>query len=336
MLSPCRTEGAGLLVRDAYVAAFANELTWFAKRAGFVTPLVAKKCTDYHSLGADVRAWVHNEDGDRADIDESYLIDATVAPTNTSSTRGSHRVAFVYGHDLVGGWAWSLNGHGLAQSVNALIPRNLTIGVTDSFLARHVAGAASLDEARRRACETPMAGGQHFNLGSIHEPNRQLMIEASNVGCDVRTLAPPPTTTATSSSTTEKAGDVTVGFHTNLYESAKLKGIDGGQSVALDGISSAHRMARMADLPPAKEMRALEAVVSDTQDATYPIHRTAAPPDLFMTLNSVSFDVAARRVDVWGQESPVGSGGRPLLTIDWATLRIERGGGLSRSERPLS
>ena len=83
-------------------------------------------------------------------------------------------------------------------------------------------------------------------------------------------------------------------------------------------------MARMAALPPATTSAALEAVVSDTHDPTYPIHRNGTPPDLYMTLNTANFDVAARRVAVWGQTSPVASRGRPSLTIDWTTLRIAR------------
>ena len=126
-----------------------------------------------------------------ADINASYLIDANVTGGGSASSSSVplRRVSFVYSHDLIGGWAWSLNSHGIGQSVNALDPTNLTIGVADAFHARYVAGATSLSDAVQRACALkPLAGGQHFNLGSIHEPDHQLMIEASNVGCDVRVL----------------------------------------------------------------------------------------------------------------------------------------------------
>ena len=141
------------------------------------------------------------------------------------------------------------------------------------------------------------------------------MVEASNVGCDVRTLQPPP------KDHTKNASTVTVGFHANLYESSKLKGIDGGDK-AHDAASSLHRMARMAQLPPATSTDALLSVVSDTHDPTYPIHRNGTPPDLYMTLNSVLFDAAKASISVWGQTSPRASGDEPRLTIDWRTLHI--------------
>jgi hypothetical protein len=113
---------------------------------------------------------------------------------------------------------------------------------------------------------------------------------------------------------------VTVGFHANLYESDKLKGIDGGAK-ALDSASSIHRYARMSQMAPATSIRALEAVVSDTQDLHYPIHRDGAKPDMYMTLNSVLFDVRAMQILVWGTEAPTRAA-RPTLRIDWRTLDL--------------
>ena len=191
-------KGANVDTREAYVSAFATELRWFALHQGFNLSGAAppKKCSDYHSLdqSGSLAAWVHNEDGALADINASYLIDANVTGGGSASSSSVplRRVSFVYSHDLIGGWAWSLNSHGIGQSVNALDPTNLTIGVADAFHARYIAGATSLADAVQRACALkPLAGGQHFNLGSIHEPDHQLMIEASNVGCDVRVLRKP-------------------------------------------------------------------------------------------------------------------------------------------------
>mgnify|MGYP006265131281 FL=1 len=80
-------------------------------------------------------------------------------------------------------------------------------------------------------------------------------------------------------------------------------------------------MVRMGDLPPARSLADLEAVVSDTKDPIYPIHRNATPPDLFRTLNSVLFDVKSKMVSVWnGQKA---SGGKPTLRIDWRSLGVQ-------------
>jgi hypothetical protein len=247
---------------------------------------------------------------------------------------GVRRVGFAYAQNVaLAGWAWSVSSHGIAQSVNALNPMNLSIGVPDALHARHVAAARSLDDAAHRACIAPLAGGQHFNLGSIHEPGRQLMIEASNRGCVVRTLSPPSPLERRRRGLDDhgdhdggvQANDevdvqVTVGFHANLYESDKLKGIDGGAK-ALDSASSIHRYARMSQMAPATSIRALEAVVSDTQDLHYPIHRDGAKPDMYMTLNSVLFDVRAMQILVWGTEAPTRAA-RPTLRIDWRTLDL--------------
>lgn len=318
-------EGAQIHTRDMWVMAMEIELGWFARKAGLSVALKPKSCSDYHSLSGDgsLSAWVHNEDGDPVDRPESFLVNANISGH-------SHRIGFAYAHDAgLAGWAWSVNAHGLAQSVNALNPANLTIGVPDSLHARHVAGATSLDDAIHRACSLQLAGGQHFNVGSYKEAGRQLMIEASNVGCDVRELAPRASSAGTPKGDLEgsgrhRASDVTIGYHANLYESAKLKGIDGGAS-ALDATSSLHRMRRMAELPPAGSLDDLLAVVSDTNDPVYPIHRPypVHKPDLFTTLNSVLFDAHAATIAVWGPEAPTRAPA-PTLEIDWRTMSIKR------------
>ena len=372
-------EGAKLNLHDAVVSSLSTELSWFARRAGFDVA-VPKSCSDYHSLGQGergLRAWVHNEDGELIDANQSFLIDAAVTNASGDSLR---RISFVYGHDILGGWAWSINSHGVAHSVNALYPLNYTMGIANSWLARHVAGASSLDDAVARACDPALtsAGGQNFNIGSIHESDRQIILEVSPLGCDVRTLLPPEALEGTGAGGGDQAAEalegvaaapttlgcarrltclswpsldnpltlcllllcrlesrigakgafsisealkvnvsVTVGYHANLYVSAQFKGLDGGS-----GASSEHRMARMAALPPADTLSALEALISDTHDPIYPIHRTPTNWDPYQTLNSVSFDVAAQRISVWGEVSPM-SAPKPVLQIDWRTLGIE-------------
>jgi hypothetical protein len=224
--------------------------------------------------------------------------------------------------------------------VNALFPKNYTIGVAASLHARHVASASSLDDAVARACGLSPASGQHLNVGSIHEPDRQLMIETSPHKCVVRTLRPPATRSTSREGNPQGAegaegsaelthavpegeaarATVTVGFHANLYESASLKGTDDHPRP-----SSSHRMARMAELPPASSVADLEAVISDTKDREYPIHRKPHIPDLAETLNSVLFDVSARRVSVWGTTAPT-KAAKPDLLIDWQSMEVLNSG----------
>ena len=128
----------------------------------------------------------------------------------------------------------------------------------------------------------------------------------------MRTLAPPDD---------DRDGDgaVTVGFHANVYESDALRGIDAEFAAA--AASSRHRMARMGELSPAASTAALEAVISDTADRDYPIHRTPRPTDPAQTLNSVLFDVAAERISVWAETAPTAAD-KPALTIDWRSMEI--------------
>jgi len=130
------------------------------------------------------------------------------------------------------------------------------------------------------------------------------MVEVSSSECDVQTLVPaveaPPV----------------VGYHTNKYESNRFKGIDGPSAWHP---SSVHRMARMAELPLAASTDALKAVVSDTHDPVYPIHRTPRAKDPFETLNSVLFDVAAKTISVWGMTAPT-TAKQPQLRIDWRSM----------------
>jgi hypothetical protein len=306
-------EGVGVTSRQMMISAMFWELSFFAKRAGFAVAPAHKSCSDFHALGGGddrLRRWIHNEDSYPSDVNNSYVVDFNAS--------GARHIGFVYDAQAVAGWAWSINSHGLAHSVNALFPTNMSIGLATSLLARDVGSATSLDDAARRACRPEVASGQHFNLGSLAEPDRQLMIESSYQGCDVRTLRPPTAGGGLGSGGASAA--VTNAWHANLYESSKLRGIDGGPS---SDPSTVHRMARMQTLAPVDSAAGLEAVVSDTTDTTYPIHRPfpVRPPDMFGTLNTVLFDAVGATVSLWQTESPAASGGRAVASIDWRAMR---------------
>eukprot|EP00937_MAST-01D_sp_MAST-1D-sp2_P003904 g3904.t1 len=320
--------GAGLPVDDVLTAGLAPELSAFASAEGFRAAR-PKQCTDYHALrdGADgtpaLRAWAHNEDETPDWLNRTYLVRA-----RRSDTR-EWLHGFAYAPNVVG-WAWSFNSHGVAQSINALFPRNQTIGVGVNFLARHVAGARTLQEAVSRACgggqqgvprqggkaaggaPVRIASGQNFNLGSVHEPDVQYVVETAPAGCDVRRVTAPRAAAATA-----------VAYHANMYRSARFKGTD-----ALTDPSTISRMARCAALPPPNTTRELLRIQSDDDGSGLPIHRTGAPPDFCVTMNTVLFDALAGRVEVWGPAAPVGGGGelrRPLLAYDWRDGRQLRG-----------
>lgn len=292
-------KGAGVNSRELFIAVLDNELSVFAKRSGFPanTP---KSCTDYHIMDAgNCHTWGHNEDNAPIYMDFTYMLRASIG--NFSY------VGFAYAPNAAG-WAWGFNSHGMAQSVNALSPTNVTVGIGVNFLARDVLNAASLDEAIARACVKGLASGQHFNLGSIHEKDRQVMIETSPVGCDVRELVPPEV----------QQGPPTVAYHCNRYESKALRGIDRPFSQSMQ--SSIHRMQRLDALDaPRHCLTSVKEVLSDTQDKQYPIHRDAQYPDLAMTMNSVVFDVFNKSVSVWGPGAPAST--PKAFVYDWRSLK---------------
>jgi hypothetical protein len=284
------------------VVVLSNELAAFAALAGF-SPTGPKSCSDFHLMGNEgTRAWGHNEDEYPSVQNSTYVMEARI---------GDFRyVAFTYAPD-VSGWAWGFNSHGLGHSVNALSPTNITLGIGVNFLARDVLNAYSLDDAASRACTPGLASGQHFNLGSIHEPNRQLLVETSPNGCSVQELRPPT------------AGQrATAAYHTNVYTSDQLQGIDRPYPPSQQ--SSVHRLKRLrhfAELAIGSDIDALEQIkraISDTKDSVWPVHRSAKPPDVAMTLNSVLFDVTAAKVSVWAAK-PAASAA-PTLEYNWQTL----------------
>jgi len=289
-------DGAGLKPEVVYALAFAIELHGFAVLAGFDTAQ-PKACTDYHTMTFDgkTRAWGHTEDVPSEFANISFLV--------SSSIDGFRYTGFTYAPNVVG-WAWGFNSHGIAQSVNALTPTNVSIGIGVNFLARDVLNSRSLDDAINRSCVKGLASGQHLNIGSVHEKDRQLLIETSPFGCNVQTLVPP-------TSSDERAS---VAFHTNRYESADFKGIDNGG----DGESSNHRMTRMSTMENATSLQSLQDILSDTVDAEYPIHRNGALPDCCVTLNTVLFDVADEKVLVWGPTLP--SRSNASLVLNWSNF----------------
>lgn len=327
--------GAGISHQDMLTVALENELVAFAKQEGLASsadrgaafahrphapspmPRAPKSCTDYHLMAGAHRMWGHNEDAQPIEANRTYLVEARVG--------GFGWVGFAYAPHVVG-WAYGINTHGLGQSINALSPLNVTLGAGINFLARDVLNAASLDDAATRACAAPAASGQNLNVGSVHEPGRQLLIETSPVGCSVRELKPPPTGLERAD---RAIGSPTLGasaggrsrerrgtlVHCNLYESTELAGLDGGPA---HQPSSAHRLARLRSLPPATTAAELRARLDDRVDAAWPVHRNAVRPGSCMTLNTAVFDTVARTLTCWGPNGP--QEGKPVRTYNWSSL----------------
>lgn len=247
-----------------------------------------KGCTDFHSPTA--AAWAHNEDENELSNKTWYFVRQRVAEPP------SDFFAFTYPGQLAG-WAYGMNSHGVAHSVNALFPGVVRPGAAVQFVARDVLDAASLDDAVRRVSRSDNAGGQHFNIGSLHEPYRQVSVETSPLDNDVLDPAPD-------------------GFgHANLYLRLRGSVPQPGPGSGPAYSSSTHRLSTLRRLSTPKSDRDLIEAISDRSDASFPIYRTPiTAADYDGTESSVLFDAKARTVTIWTSRPSKAS---PIVVLRW-------------------
>lgn len=207
--------------------------------------------------------------------------------------------AFVYPGTLAG-WAWGVNAHGVAMSVNALTVPTTKVGLGVAFVARSVLGAASLDDAINRASVKGQASGQHFNLGAPAAPPLlstplQISVETSPNGVTLQPIS-------------KVAGGRYQHFNQYLHTA--------GMPRIGDYESSIHRLARASQFstssaPPAVPGD-IRTVLSDTADERYPIYRsfehgTHSTFDPYITQTTTLFDLGAGVVSIWAGSSSAAS-----------------------------
>ena len=287
------------------LANLAQEVSTFVKSAA---PVVG--CTDVHVLTSTDSAWGHTED---VLIEGSgYIVHSTLVGDDAAQDGVVKRyTAFCY-PGCVAGWAWGYNAHGVAFSINALTPSKLCVGLAASFVSRDVLDAENIDDAIARAAVLGQAGGQRFNLGSVAEPGRRVLIEAAPRGCEVRWLANDERCCAC-----------------NVY----LLGTNPTEVEGRTGCyaeSSHRRLARVTALLPNKATVGAEdgvawirRVLTDAGDASFPIWRNKSPPDYAKSDHMVVFDLIQKRVDVFREEgfakptdAPAGEAGASVLQPD--------------------
>ncbi|GMH95341.1 hypothetical protein TrST_g10733 [Triparma strigata] len=215
-------------------------------------------------------------------------------PSNNTYLLHSHSpssyLAFNYPGQL-SGWAWSLNSHGICQSINALTsPSPYRIGIGVNFLARAMLDSPSLESAVKLSSTTENGGGQHFNLGQFS--SLQYSIETSAI---TQTSVKPITSFPY--------------MHANIYTHSDSNPIIG------DVESSFHRHARYDILTSRRPLKTLEDILTILQDQHDPdgyyIRRGNTDVDPDVTHTTTIFDLIGEKVlvfvegelgGVWGVE----------------------------------
>lgn len=252
----------------------------------------AEHCSDYLFIDTDAETGEtteiligHNEDGGAEDRSISTLITVHIEGPDVQPEDAVRYTAFVYPGDL-GSDAYFWNEHGLVGSFNGLYPTEcLYGGLGRNLISRHLLSAKTLDEAVSRATRSNQATGHSSNLASLNE-GRLVNVEQApgiNITDKSSLFVVTPITAGYGYNSTATCGAL---FRANSY--LFLQGVE-----TCESDSSAHRLARAAELPPVTNEEDICAVLGDTNDVEWPIYRTAsqAAQDDGYTLSTAVFSL---------------------------------------------
>jgi hypothetical protein len=277
-------EGAGVAVDDAWVASLINELEALMpdkvrrQRQGTSAPIGGDgHCSDVYAVaeGGTARgiAHGHNEDWPGPIHDFWYWLSITrrIDGDGGGSGGGITRLASCAGLAYPGaliGWAPSWNDRGMYLTQNSLFPRNSKRGgLASSFVQREAlcgaAGGDSLDAVVDALSPSRVGGWAQAASVNIVDLNQKRMAnveiyEGRHAVYEV----------------TKAPGAASNYSHFNHFK--ELGGVeeDGKRK------SSAHRQARLDELPPSRTVGDIARRLSDRADEAYPIFRN-------MTLTSI-------------------------------------------------
>jgi len=245
---------------------------------GEVWAMAPDGCTTVQLPGDGLQRISHNEDGDPGFAGHCALAACRV--------EGSARfVSFVYPGSLPG-HTFAVTDAGLAMTVNNLRELHVAPGVPRMVLTRALLDAPTLDAAVALLRREPRAAGFHLTLG--HRDSAGLLsVEFSSLGCSVRDVAAP-------------ALHANHAIHPAMRDFPQI--ITG---------SSGHRQVRGDALLGAAGARGLRvdplAILGDTGNAEFPIHRLAADDsDDENTLATADIVIRPTHIDWRVHEHPRG------------------------------
>lgn len=264
--------GAKIAFETLFVAQIAQEFEMqLGKKAGIVTSSGAvDHCSDYMMCSVARCVGVHNEDNDAFSINRTFLIDAQFGgPENRFR-------AFVYMGELPSG-AFGVNSRGLGFSLNWVgPPAPEAAGLGRGFVSRSLLDAQNMDASLLAATRRGQAGGHNIQLFDFCGRSITNVEVAQNRSVVKRIDAAPF-------------------FHANQYQTLQVA----GQTF---GLSSAHRLKRVAELTSPTSLKEILQILGDQGDVQYPIFHDRLSHNRGelsgWTLASVVFDLDTRSVAI--------------------------------------
>ncbi|MHC4432007.1 MAG: C45 family autoproteolytic acyltransferase/hydrolase [Planctomycetota bacterium] len=224
-------------------------------------------CSDC-SLVTDETAIIgHNEDGSPAFRDNMYIVHARIA--------GKPEFTALSYPGFLCGNAFGFNSQGICFSVDNVLPRETKAGVGRHFIARSLLEACSLEDAIERVTVPGRASGFSYTIGSIPE-RRVVQVEV-----------------APDSYRVQEIGGAK--FHANQYQELA----DANQVIHPSSQARVERAGALMQQAQPVDAAGVLTILGDRSNPTYPIYRTATPPDHSATFCTALFDLDARQLRIY-------------------------------------
>jgi predicted choloylglycine hydrolase len=253
-------EGSGQPFDDLFLVNMRGEYQ------GYLHSL-SRGCSDCSVLTRGAALIGHNEDGAPSFAENLYVVHGQIEGKPAFT-------ALSYPGFLCGN-AFGFNSEGVCFSVDHVRPRHLKVGLGRHFIARSLLEAQSLDDAIRRVTVPARASGFSYTIGSIPE-RRVVQVEVAPESHHVLEIRG-------------------AHFHANHYLelAAVAQIVEPSSRARVDRARAILRRGHPAD---AGEVLS---ILGDQQGEQYPLYRTAAPPDTYVTLCTALFDLDARLLRIY-------------------------------------
>ncbi|XP_047468432.1 uncharacterized protein LOC125024676 [Penaeus chinensis] len=245
----------------------------------------------------------HTEDALPETLNHAYLVSAHIheeEPQGKNGTKTEGFTALCYAGHLPG-FCMGYNHHGLVYSINVISPKKVLAGKTPRhFLCRALLAAETMMQAQQilRDRGTGSADGFSVNMSFTRQEGDHLFHNAEVGPAEEGDESP-------MSILTISPGEHLL--HTNKYLRLEVPEDEG-----LCMESSNHRHTRAHSCCPPTTRAALLALLSDTEDATYPFFREGGDPDFVKTITLGVFDLEEKTWTLW-MKNPRSAD--PLVTL---------------------
>ncbi|XP_037777999.1 uncharacterized protein LOC119574678 [Penaeus monodon] len=245
----------------------------------------------------------HTEDALPETLNHAYLVSAHIheeEPQGKNGTKTEGFTALCYAGHLPG-FCMGYNHHGLVYSINVISPKKVLAGKTPRhFLCRALLAAETMMQAQQilRDRGTGSADGFSVNMSFTRQEGDHLFHNAEVGPAEESDESP-------MSILTISPGEHLL--HTNKYLRLEVPEDEG-----LCMESSNHRHTRAHSCCPPTTRAALLALLSDTEDATYPFFREGGDPDFVKTVTLGVFDLEEKTWTLW-MKNPRSAD--PLVTL---------------------